>query len=58
MLVAMSLPANPVETSGYLEPEIEDYGDLAELTAGLSSGSRTDALFPIHPRRDWTFSTP
>jgi hypothetical protein len=58
MLVYMFLPANPVKPSDYVEPEIRDYGDLAELTAGLSSGSRTDALFPIHPRRDWTFSTP
>jgi hypothetical protein len=42
----------------YVAPKITDYGDLAELTAGLSNGGRTDALFPINPRRDWTFSIP
>jgi hypothetical protein len=58
MLDYMFLPANPVKTSDYVKPEIKDYGDLAELTAGLSSGGRSDAVFPIHPRRDWTFSHP
>jgi hypothetical protein len=58
MLDSMFLPANPQKPSDYVKPEITDYGDLADLTAGLSNGGKSDALFPIHPRRDWTFSTP
>jgi hypothetical protein len=46
-----------MKPSDYVKPEITDYGDLADLTAGLSQGGKTDALFPI-PRRDFTFSTP
>jgi hypothetical protein len=43
----------------YIKPEIVDYGDLAELTAGLSDGSFTDASFPVNtPKRELTFSTP
>jgi hypothetical protein len=53
----MDTPAKPPETSGYANPQITDYGDLAELTAGFSSKGQSDALWPI-PRRDWTFSTP
>lgn len=58
MLDYMLLPVNRVKPSDYVKPEVRDYGDLAELTAGLSNGGHTDALFPIHPRRNWTFSTP
>ena len=43
----------------YVTPQIIDYGDLAELTAGLSDGDFTDAAFPANtPKRDLTFSTP
>jgi hypothetical protein len=43
----------------YAKPEIVDYGDLAELTAGLSDGDALDASFPVAtPKRDLTFSTP
>ena len=48
---------NPVNASDYVKPEVKDYGDLAELTAGLSSRGSTDAFWPV-PRRDWSFSTP
>ena len=27
-------------------PKVVDYGDLAQITAGQSSGSRLDATFP------------
>jgi hypothetical protein len=30
----------------YQAPEIVDYGDLTELTAGLSTGANLDASFP------------
>jgi hypothetical protein len=54
----MSLPAQG-STTDYVVPEITDYGDLAELTAGLNSGGPVDAAFPMSvPRRDPTFSTP
>jgi hypothetical protein len=43
----------------YVEPEIVDYGDLAELTAGSSSGVALDASFPAGTLfKDLTFSTP
>jgi hypothetical protein len=43
----------------YVEPEVVDYGDLAELTAGSSDGEALDASFPVNTlRRDLTFSTP
>jgi hypothetical protein len=55
----MSLPARPGEATDYIAPEIIDYGDLAELTAGLNRGGPVDAAFPMSPpRRDPTFSTP
>jgi hypothetical protein len=55
----MSLPARPGEATDYVAPEIIDYGDLAELTAGLNRGGPVDAAFPMSPpRRDPTFSTP
>jgi hypothetical protein len=50
---ATPLPEKP----DYVQPEITDYGDLAELTAGFSSRGQSDAPWPA-PRRDWTFSTP
>ena len=56
-LTVMLMPANPPETPDYVKPEISDYGDLAELTAGFSFRGQSDALWPV-PRRDWTFSTP
>jgi hypothetical protein len=41
----------------YTKPEIVDYGDLAQLTAGTSGGSYLDAAFPRGtPRGDLTFS--
>jgi hypothetical protein len=52
---------NPMEknTNEYETPRIEDHGDLAELTAGTSTGEETDAAFPIHtPKKDLTFSGP
>ena len=43
----------------YIKPEIVDYGNLAELTAGTQSGSHLDAAFPAGtPYGDLTFSTP
>jgi hypothetical protein len=46
-------------TNEYETPQIEDHGDLAELTAGTSTGTETDAAFPRHtPVGDLTFSTP
>ena len=54
---SMFSPANPSKTPAYEKPEITDYGDLTDLTAGFSSKGQSDALWPI-PRRDWTFSTP
>ena len=47
------------DTTEYETPRIEDHGDLAELTAGTSTGEETDAAFPIHtPKKDLTFSGP
>ncbi len=41
----------------YVKPEIIDYGDLAELTAGTSRGNYLDAAFPQGtPRGDLSFS--
>jgi hypothetical protein len=34
------------ELAEYEKPELVDYGTLAELTAGISAGSRLDAGFP------------
>jgi hypothetical protein len=43
----------------YETPEIEDHGDLTELTAGLKEGEETDKEFPIHtPKKDLTFTAP
>ena len=35
----------------YVKPEVVDYGDLAELTAGTQSGEYLDATFPIGTAR-------
>jgi hypothetical protein len=41
----------------YEQPEIADYGDLRELTAGTSTGNALDATFPVGtPFRNLTFS--
>lgn len=37
----------------YIKPEVVDYGDLAELTAGTQQGWVLDATFPISTRRGW-----
>ena len=43
----------------YGKPQIVDYGDLVELTAGSSDGDFTDAAFPVNtPKRDLTFTNP
>jgi hypothetical protein len=43
----------------YEAPEVEDHGDLAELTAGYKEGEYTDAAFPVHtPKDKLTFSGP
>lgn len=31
----------------YVKPQVEDYGDLAELTAGGTTGSRVDGTFTL-----------
>lgn len=41
----------------YEKPVISDYGDLKDLTAGLSTGPATDKLFPAKtPFNQLTFS--
>lgn len=41
----------------YVKPEIVDYGDMVELTAGTNGGNYLDAAFPSGtPRGDLTFS--
>ena len=41
----------------YESPQVVDYGDLTELTAGSSTGDFTDAAFPVGtPFRNLTFS--
>jgi hypothetical protein len=44
----------------YETPMIEDHGDLAELTAGSSTGEYLDKNFPVGtPKKDLSFqSTP
>lgn len=45
------------ESVEYESPDVVDYGDLVELTAGSSDGDFTDAAFPTNtPKRDLTFS--
>lgn len=44
------------DTFEYETPRIEDHGDLAELTAGGSTGEFTDKVFPENtPKSDLTF---
>lgn len=46
-----------IESAEYETPDIVDYGDLVELTAGTTDGDYTDAAFPVDtPKRDLTFS--
>ena len=43
----------------YTKPEIVDYGNLTELTAGTQTGDYLDANFPLGTSRGaLTFSTP
>ncbi len=43
----------------YVTPKIEDHGDLAELTAGKTTGTALDATFPAGtPFEDITLTTP
>jgi hypothetical protein len=43
----------------YEAPEVVDYGDLTELTAGERTGAELDRSFPVHtPQDDLRFSTP
>lgn len=45
------------QTIEYESPDVVDYGDLVELTAGQASGEATDAAFPANtPFRSLTFS--
>ena len=42
----------------YETPQVVDYGELAELTAGQADGDFTDADFPANTsKRDLTFSS-
>jgi hypothetical protein len=36
-----------LDSKEYDKPEIVDYGDLVELTAGASTGKFLDATFPV-----------
>ena len=46
-----------LESVEYESPDVVDYGDLVELTAGSLDGDFTDAAFPTNtPKRDLTFS--
>jgi hypothetical protein len=38
---------DPLDSKEYDKPEIVDYGDLVELTAGASTGKFLDATFPV-----------
>ena len=49
----MTLYPIPTESTEYINPEVVDYGDLAELTAGTQQGWILDATFPISTRRSW-----
>jgi hypothetical protein len=45
------------ETVKYEKPQISDYGDLLDLTAAQTTGSKTDAAFPTNtPFTQITFS--
>jgi len=53
----MAMNGSHQEHLGYQTPEVIDYGDLAELTAGTQNGDFTDANFPAKtPRGILTFS--
>jgi hypothetical protein len=56
--VSEGIPAlSRVEEYMYERPAIEDFGSLAELTAGSQDGDFTDKAFPIlTPKRLLTFS--
>jgi hypothetical protein len=44
-------------TIEYEAPQVVDFGDLVEMTAGQSDGDLTDSSFPVNtPKRDLTFS--
>jgi hypothetical protein len=44
-------------TVEYEAPQVVDYGDLVELTAGSSDGDSLDVAFPAGtPKRNLTFS--
>ena len=47
----MTLSPEPRESTEYIKPEVVDYGDLAELTAGTQQGVILDATFPISTRK-------
>jgi hypothetical protein len=52
-----SLMEHKPDLMDYTGPEITDYGDLTELTAGTSRGNYLDAAFPAGtPRGDLSFS--
>jgi hypothetical protein len=41
----------------YEKPAVQDYGSLADLTAGQQDGNFTDRDFPVNtPRDELTFS--
>src|SRR3954468_21031263 len=45
------------DASVYEIPTVTDYGNLTEITAGMSDGNFTDRSFPVNtPKRDLTFS--
>ena len=45
------------EAPRYEAPVVTDYGNLTEITAGMSDGNFTDRSFPVNtPKRDLTFS--
>ncbi|MCP9485216.1 MAG: lasso RiPP family leader peptide-containing protein [Gaiellaceae bacterium MAG52_C11] len=46
------------QTVEYETPDVVDYGDLVELTAGTQNGDFLDAAFPAGtPKSDLTFSS-
>ncbi len=50
---------NHTPAEEYTSPAIVDHGTLAELTAGLGTGSQLDATFPAKtPKTQLTFSGP
>jgi hypothetical protein len=49
----MTLYPKRREWTEYVKPEVVDYGDLAELTAGTQQGWILDATFPISTRKRW-----